>query len=167
MANSLKRKVTILRTYHYTNFEMKVRPAVLIIQEKSVLTMRYVYGQKEVFALPGGNPDPDECLPEALRRELMEELGIKIQTGEMVLCGEVLWSEQKKETLHMVFKAEITEGSPALNPLETTALEMVWLPLDELNHRLMYPNVGAGIVDYLNDNLKSPYIGVIEQPYIK
>lgn len=146
---------------------MKVRPAVIIIQEGTVLTMRYKYGEKEVYALPGGNPDPDECLPEALRRELMEELGVEVEIGEMALCGEVLWSEMKKETLHMVFNAKIGEGLPVLNPVETTALEVVWLPFSDLEKRLMYPNVGKDIQKYLNGTLKSSYIGVIDQPYAK
>lgn len=146
---------------------MKVRPAVVIVKEDTVLTMRYVYGEKEVYALPGGNPDPDECLPEALRRELMEELGVTVEIGEMALCGEVLWGEMKKETLHMVFNAKIADGNPALNPVETTALEMVWLPFTELSQKLMYPNVGKDILQYLNGNLKSAYVGVIDQPYVK
>jgi 8-oxo-dGTP diphosphatase len=139
---------------------MKVRPAVVIVKEETVLTMRYVYGEKEVYALPGGNPDPDECLPEALRRELMEELGVTVEIGEMVLCGEVLWGEMRKETLHMIFNAE-------LNPKETTALEIVWLPFNELEQRLMYPNVGKDLLRYLNGNLKSAYVGVIDQPYVQ
>lgn len=146
---------------------MKVRPAVVVVKEETVLTMRYVYGEKEVYALPGGNPDPDECLPEALRRELMEELGVTVEIGEMVLCGEVLWGEMRKETLHMVFNAVITEGIPKLNPQETTALEIVWLPFDELGQRLMYPNVGKDLLNYLNGDLKSAYIGVIDQPYVE
>ena len=146
---------------------MKVRPAVVIVKEETVLTMRYVYGEKEVYALPGGNPDPDECLPEALRRELMEELGVTVEIGEMALCGEVLWGEMRKETLHMVFNAVIAEGLPKLNPQETTALEIVWLPFDELGQRLMYPNVGKDLLNYLNGDLKSAYIGVIDQPYVE
>jgi 8-oxo-dGTP diphosphatase len=146
---------------------MKVRPAVVIVKEETVLTMRYVYGEKEVYALPGGNPDPDECLPEALRRELMEELGVTVEIGEMALCGEVLWGEMRKETLHMVFSAEIANGIPKLNPQETTALEIVWLPYNELGQRLMYPNVGEDILKYLQGDLRSAYVGVIDQPYVE
>jgi 8-oxo-dGTP diphosphatase len=146
---------------------MKVRPAVVIVKEETVLTMRYVYGEKEVYALPGGNPDPDECLPEALRRELMEELGVTVEIGEMALCGEVLWGEMRKETLHMVFSAEIDNGIPKLNPQETTALEIVWLPYDKLGQRLMYPNVGEDILKYLQGDLRSAYVGVIDQPYVE
>jgi 8-oxo-dGTP diphosphatase len=146
---------------------MKVRPAVVIVKEETVLTMRYVYGEKEVYALPGGNPDPDECLPEALRRELMEELGVTVEVGEMALCGEVLWGEMRKETLHMIFNASIANEIPELNPKETTALEIVWLPFNELEQRLMYPNVGKDLLRYLNGNLKSAYVGVIDQPYVQ
>ncbi len=96
------------------------------------LTLRYCYGDREVYALPGGNPDPGESLHEALRRELKEELGVMSDINEMVSCGEVIWNEVQKETLHVVFKTKII-GSPTLNPEHTTALELVWLPIDKLD----------------------------------
>jgi 8-oxo-dGTP diphosphatase len=60
---------------------MNVRPSAIIILNESILTLRYCYGDTEVFALPGGNPDPGECLTEALARELDEELGVRAGNG--------------------------------------------------------------------------------------
>jgi 8-oxo-dGTP diphosphatase len=107
---------------------MKVRPSAIIVQENCLLTMRYVYGQREIFALPGGNPDPNECLTVTLERELAEELGVSVEIGELVLCGEVLWTEQNRDTLHMVYASKIKEGVPALNEKETTDLVVFGLP---------------------------------------
>lgn len=146
---------------------MKCRPSAIIIRDDSLLTMRYMYGETEVFALPGGNPDPGECLTTTLKRELWEEMGITVETDKLAFCGEVLWTEQKRDTLHMVYLAKIIEGVPVLNPKETTALEIAWLPLASLNSRLMYPNIGKHIQEYLQLNTSSPYIGVIDQPYIR
>lgn len=145
---------------------MKCRPSAIIVRNDCVLTMRYVYGKHEVFALPGGNPDPGECLTEALRRELMEEMGITVQIGELAVCGEVLWTDLNRDTLHMVYISTIMEGEPALNPKETTALETVWLPITALADTLLYPNIGIHIQDYLNGNAASAYVGPIHQPYL-
>ena len=129
--------------------------------------MRYVYGEKAVFALPGGNPDPGECLTGTLARELMEEMGILVEISELAVCGEVLWTNLKRDTLHMVYASKITSGIPILNPVETTALEIVWLPVNSLNTTLLYPNIGINILAYLNKTSKSPYIGLIDQPYLE
>ncbi|MCE7068266.1 NUDIX domain-containing protein [Dyadobacter sp. CY326] len=146
---------------------MNVRPSAIILQHEHVLTLRYCYGDQEVYALPGGNPDPGESLAEALARELNEELGIDSAVNQMVFCGEVIWPEINKETLHMVFLAEITSGEPQLNPDQTTALEMVWLPVSALGEKLLYPNVGKQIIGYCEKAAHAGHIGVINQPYIK
>ena len=146
---------------------MNVRPSAIIIRENSVLTLRYCYGNQDVYALPGGNPDPGECLSAALSRELFEELEIETVVKEMIFCGEVIWPELNKETLHVVFTTEISSGTPQLNPVHTTALEIVWLPINELQDRLLYPNVGGSIIDFYNKSLTTSHIGVIDQPYIR
>ena len=146
---------------------MKCRASAIIIQDNCLLTMRYVYGDKAVFALPGGNPDPGECLTGTLERELMEEIGIVVEISELAVCGEVLWTNLKRDTLHMVYASKIISGIPILNPKETTSLEIVWLPVDSLSTTLLYPNIGKNIVAYLNKTSKSPYIGLIDQPYLE
>ncbi|MCE7068730.1 NUDIX domain-containing protein [Dyadobacter sp. CY327] len=145
---------------------MNVRPSAIILQDERVLTLRYCYGDQAVYALPGGNPDPGESLQSALDRELNEELGVMSDINEMVICGEVIWKEIEKETLHMIFHTKIT-GDPKLNPVHTTAEEIVWLPIHELDKKLMYPNVGKQIQDFVTMLTKSGHIGVIDQPYIK
>jgi 8-oxo-dGTP diphosphatase len=146
---------------------MKVRPSAMILNGESILTLRYNYGNVNVYALPGGNPDPGENLTDALERELTEELGISTKTGKMVFCGEVIWDEIKKETLHIIFESGITSGAPELNAKETTALEMVWLPFSELSHTILYPNVGKYLLSYIQGKPEPAHVGVIDQPYIQ
>lgn len=145
---------------------MNVRPSAVIVRDQTVLTLRYRYQSTDVYALPGGNPDPGENVRETLVRELNEELGIHAEVDELVACGEVIWTEIKKECLHMVFKAE-TDEIPVIDPKETTALEVVWLPISELENYLLYPNIGKQIKKYLDASIPVGYIGAIQQPYIR
>lgn len=127
--------------------------------------MRYCYGGQDVFALPGGNPDRDETLPETIRREIQEELGVSVDVGEMILAGEMLLTQRNDDVLHVVFAARNLQDEPALNPDETTALELVWKPISDLMAVNMYPNVGALIQAWLESNVSLGYVGRIEQQY--
>ncbi|MFN8353771.1 MAG: NUDIX domain-containing protein [Spirosomataceae bacterium] len=144
---------------------MKVRPAALIIERNHVLLMQYRYGNTDVFNLPGGNPDKGETLPQALERELREELGIEVEVGELVLAGEVILTQQKNDVLHCVFSTQIIGGIPILNPAETSALAVVWKPISTLSGLAMYPNVGAEIQRLMSIGFRTPYVGRISQVY--
>ena len=144
---------------------MKVRPSVVIIENDCVLLMRYRYGQTDVYNLPGGNVDKGETLAQTVVRELQEELGIEIAVEKMILVGEMLMHEKKKDVLHCVFLAKIIGGKPILNPAETSALEVVWKPIRELNSLDMYPNVGADLERILLEDVGFQYVGRVEQEW--
>lgn len=151
---------------------MKVRPCILLhrnapgFPHPEILLLRYRYGKEDVYALPGGNPDKGETLPETVVRELKEELGVTVVVGTMLLCGEVILKEAPKDVLHVVFQGQLTTGTPRLNPAETTALEIVWQSIDALDTLNLYPNVGKAIQRWFTDDAPEPgYLGRISQRY--
>lgn len=132
--------------------------------------MHYRYGEADVFALPGGNPDHGETLADVIVRELEEELGITVEVGPMLLAGEVIQpnsdpAKAHKVGLHLVFAAEIIAGLPALNPEHTSARAIVWKPLSELHTLNMYPNVGLYMQQSVAMQSSVGYVGPIDQPF--
>ena len=148
---------------------MNVRPSALIWRQHEnqteILLMRYQYGGQDVFALPGGRCDRGETLPETVIRELQEELGVSVDIGEMILAGEMLLSERSDDVLHVVFAARNLKGEPTLNPAETTALELVWVPVVGIDQLNLYPNVGAKIQPWFSTATYLGYVGRIAQQY--
>lgn len=148
---------------------MKVRPSALIwrVQQNKteVLLMRYNYGGQDVYALPGGNPDRGEILPETIIREIREELGVNVDIGEMILAGEMLLTERNDDVLHVIFAARNLQGTPALNPAETSALELVWQPIADLPYLNLYPNIGERLQPWFSSATYLGYVGRIEQRY--
>jgi 8-oxo-dGTP diphosphatase len=145
---------------------MNVRPSVVIFHKGHILTMRYSYSGQHVYGLPGGNPDPDETLMQTLRRELQEEMNVDIEVGGLIVCAEMHWPEIKKDTLHMVFEAEIISGLPSLNTQETTCEALVWIPLQDLSTHLLYPNISNEILEKYTGMTYPLYREVLEQPYL-
>ncbi|GAB3923529.1 NUDIX domain-containing protein [Larkinella terrae] len=149
---------------------MKVRPAVLLIENNHLLLMQYRYGEADVYGLPGGNPDKGETLDQTVLRELQEELGVDVEVGPIAFVGEVIFpeikgAEPKEDVLHVVFAGELIGGIPQLNPDETTALAVTWKPVQELDGLNLYPNVGRQIQRWLTAQANLEYIGKIDQAF--
>lgn len=147
-----------------SNQPMTTRPALCLVENGTLLLMRYRYGGQDVFNLPGGNPDGGETLAETLVRELREELQITVRVGDWLLAGEV-FRPGKAGTLHVVFGGEIVSGTPILNPAETSALAIAWVPLEEVPGLSMYPHVGTELVDVLVGRRPAGYLGRLAQPW--
>ena len=144
---------------------MKVRVAALLIQDQKLLTMRYHYSGQDLYNLPGGNLEFGEKMREALARELMEELQIETEIADdSALIAEV--HHEKGDTLHLLYEARIIQGTPVLNPAETSALEAVWLPIDQLSNYKMYPSVSEEIKKWKAGLLNERHIGEIEQVWL-
>ena len=144
---------------------MKIRPAVVIIENEKILTMYYQYGGQDVYNLPGGNLEFGESLTLALTRELAEELGIEVEIGELMMVGEVHFPEPQKQTIHFIFEGKILEGTPTLNPEHTTALAVRWLSIEELSSVNLYPNISKSLKEYLSGTLPDKYIGKLDQTW--
>ncbi len=128
--------------------------------------MKYQYGDQFIYNLPGGNPDSGELLTETIVRECMEELGIDVEVGQMLLMGQVSGSENRDDVLHILFEGELIGGIPALQVGETNAQEVLWMPLNQLSQITMYPNIGTELIDLFITQQKGKYVGTIQQPWL-
>ncbi|WP_424211990.1 (deoxy)nucleoside triphosphate pyrophosphohydrolase [Streptomyces sp. BI20] len=77
------------------------------------------------WELPGGKTEPGETVPQALTRELREELGVEVEVGERLPGA---WRIRPGLVLH-VWTARLVAGEP--EPLEDHD-ELRWLAPAEL-----------------------------------
>ena len=145
---------------------MRIRPAALIIENNHVLFLRYDYPGGSKFGLPGGNVDSGETFPVTIARECEEELGIEVEVGEMIAMGQVHATTDYDACLHVIFEGEIVGGIPQLQPDETTANDLVWVPVDKMADLNIYPALNEAILDYVHSGKKGQYVGTLTQIWL-
>ncbi|MFA5180165.1 MAG: NUDIX hydrolase [Syntrophales bacterium] len=130
---------------------MRVRVSAVFEQANEILCMKYVYGGKEVFALPGGGVDRDVPLQEAVISEWKNELGVKVEVSDIILVGEAPGTKRHPQTLHIVFLATAVHGIPKVRPDHTHSLDIVWVSVNKLKDCPLYPDVGKQLYQYFQE----------------
>lgn len=144
---------------------MSIRPSIIIQKDDAILLMQYHYNGNYLLNIPGGNLDEGETMAQALVREMREELGIEVALSELLFVCEVV-SSAPKTTLHAVFVGTVVSGTPQLNPAETSAEALVWLPVKDLLTINLYPNIAQQLYNHLHQKQRQAiYVGQIEQKW--
>jgi len=97
----------------------------LIINEKNeILLLRR--GNSTNWETPGGKVEFEESLKDALKREINEELNIKIQISSQFILDEIVKKEY--HWLAFYYPSKITSGNPTIMEKKTHK-ELAWFPL--------------------------------------
>jgi 8-oxo-dGTP diphosphatase len=145
---------------------IKIRPSIILIEDESILLMRYSYGGSDVWGIPGGGVNDGETVPDTLKRELGEELGVSIEIGDLVCLVETPAAEKVKHTLHCVFRGLITKGEPQINPNETTAIDIEWIKIDDIKNRILYPPINDTVANLNEPDFKCSYLGLSSRTWL-
>jgi 8-oxo-dGTP diphosphatase len=122
---------------------MRIRVSAVAAESGAILTIRFTYSGREVFALPGGGVERGEPILDALVREWRDELGFRIAPGRLLLLGDAPGDKRHPRTLHLVFEAEEILGKGRLIRSESGGIDIAWIPVEELPDVALYPDVGS------------------------
>jgi len=127
---------------------IRVAARALIIEEGRLLVMTYSDDNGSWCVTPGGGIAKKETLVDGLRREVMEELGLEIEVGDVVYVRELLGASAKvlyggitEEThqLELFFRC-LRSGEPSGGTRgDNFSTGWEWVPLGELAARNFFP----------------------------
>lgn len=133
---------------------MRVRVSAVYEYNNSILCMKYLYGGKEVFGIPGGGVDKNVSVEQALLDEWKNELGVKIDIGDIIFIGEAPGTKRHPQTIHIIFQAREISGNPKVRPASTTSLEVAWLEIKDIRNKHLYPDIGQHLADFFDTKEK-------------
>lgn len=122
--------------------DRKIRNAAkaLIIHDDKMLAITISDGKDEWYILPGGGQGTEELLPEAVCREVAEELGLRVEVKDLVFVVE----GRHGETFHrvdLVFLCKCIETiENAVLQADTNQVGYAWLDIKTLNTTPLYPS---------------------------
>jgi ADP-ribose pyrophosphatase YjhB (NUDIX family) len=107
---------------------MKTTVSTVVIDGDQVLLhRRRDYGI--IWALPGGGLNPEESMPEAAAREVLEETGYEVEIDRFAGQYHMPQVPVGGQMIH-VYTAHVTGGAPIQSGPETLAVR--WFALDKL-----------------------------------
>ena len=122
--------------------ERQIRNAAkaLIINDDKMLAIKISDGKEEWYIMPGGGQDVEELLPEAVCREVSEELGLEVEVKDLVFAIEGVHGE-KFHRVDLVFLCEYKgELENASLHRDTNQVGYDWLDIKTLNTAPLYPS---------------------------
>jgi 8-oxo-dGTP diphosphatase len=138
--------------------QIRTAPKAIIIHDGMLLVTCNRDDQGVFYLLPGGGQQYQETLPEALRRECLEEVGARVKVEALLFVREYISAHHEfaacgpdEHQVEFMFRCELEDGQ---TPTTGTApdkwqVQIAWLPIEDLaNHRL-YPAALKGPIALL------------------
>ena len=122
----------------------------VIVRDEKLLVIVKRGAEGEYFILPGGGQEHFESLPDALRRECLEEIGVAVEVGELLCVRDYIGrnhefaaADPDVHQVDLMFCCRLPDDyTPRLGHVPDTDQEGVtWLPLDALETAHLYPAV--------------------------
>jgi 8-oxo-dGTP diphosphatase len=138
-----------------------IRVAGLLVHEGSILMVEQGRGDERYWLLPGGGVQFGETLSDALRRELQEELGLRVGVQRLVAIVESISPEPDyaKHVIHLMF--QISAPAEALpEPQDVKVLKARFLNEFQLQSADVRPPISEFLSACVREMPSSPqYLG--------
>lgn len=140
----------------------KIRSSVkaLILHNNHLLTIEKQSGDSKKYIMPGGGQDFNETLSDAVVRECMEELGVKVEAGKLLWVREFISKnhisdqplDHQGHIVEHIFEAFLMEIPEKFEPMQpdSTQIGVVWLPIDQLSDFNYYPKELIQLIQAIN-----------------
>ncbi len=163
---AVDRATWILEGNALTSLGVRISAKAIIERDgKLLVTENGDHLEGAYYLLPGGGQEKKESIEETLKRECMEELGVRIQAGEFAVIREYIganhefaaWDEEFHQVELMFYCRLIDEPKKeALVDGDLRQIGFAWIPIEELEQVRIYPKA---LASWLNGTRKNQYLG--------
>ena len=143
--------------------ERKIRNSAkaLILRDGKMAAIKIRDAGEEWYIMPGGGQEAGEILPQAVEREVLEELGLVVSCGELLFVVEGVAGEAFHR-VDLVFDCDyLSEAPNARLHTDTNQVGVEWLDIETLLHAPLYPSrLRRQILNFSRGLPHKTYLGV-------
>lgn len=137
----------------------RVRAGAIIRQGDAVLLVRHEKPGRSYWLLPGGGVEFGESLAAALVREVVEETGLEVVIGDLVLVNDTIAPDGSRHVVNLSFLAEVTGGTLCVGD-DPVLSDAAWMPIESMMDLVLHPDIREPLVQGLRDGFEGPvYVG--------
>src|SRR6267143_6723906 len=153
MSTSLVSLASLVSAFNPVTPQLRV--AAIIVRGTRILLVEHRKRGEHYWVLPGGRLEGLETLEAALKRELIEELGIEARVRELVLVSEMLAPD--RHVVNLMFHAEIGEGAePRLDRSDPVLAGWQWVSTDQLPRLDFRPPIADAVHAVIAERFSGP-----------
>lgn len=142
--------------------ERKIRNSAkaLIIKDGKMLASKINDNDDIFYIMPGGGQDTDELLPDTVKRECEEELGIEVEPKSLKFIVEGLRGESFHRVDFVFLCDYIGEIENAKIYKDKNQIGFEWLSIENLMNEPLYPSkLRSQIIRLFNNEKTHVYLG--------
>jgi ADP-ribose pyrophosphatase YjhB (NUDIX family) len=119
---------------------IRIRAAGILVHEGRILLVRHEKGGRSYWLLPGGGVDFGETVAEGLKREFMEEVGLEVEVGKLVMVHDSIPPDRHRQVLNLYFNVTCLNPDVRVTP-DGVLQGARFHPLEDLPRLTVYPAV--------------------------
>lgn len=123
------------------------RAAAVLVEEGKVLLIKRTKPDDEYYVMPGGKVEQAESPEQACAREVMEEVNLTVQVGDLL---DDFRDEGRTQFFYRVTRTggqvRLGDGPEKGRANDENRYEPVWIGLDELDEYEVHPKEAAKII---------------------
>lgn len=144
---------------------MNVRTSAkaLIIENDKILLAKMKDDRGIFYIMPGGGQEHGETIPEALKRECLEELGVDVEVGSLFFVREYIGKNHENAQLHkdihqveFIFSCRIISFSISPTNPDEGQIGAEWIHLHDLPSYRLYPKQILPILSTILSGKREP-----------
>lgn len=132
---------------------VRIRVAVVIIEEGRLLLVQHYKGGRRYWLLPGGGLEYGETIAECARREVKEETNLDVEIGDLIFVSESIPPDRHRHVVNLYYEGKLLGGK--LKVGEDYILEDVkFFDVDSIESLTIYPNITKELLDYIKSGVR-------------
>ena len=142
----------------------EVRCSAVVFRGPEVLLVRRARNGNDDWVLPGGTPRPGESMAACVRRETLEETGLRVEPGRIALVVEANGPRSGQHTLDLVFVASLSQPGQEPQSAEPE-LRARFVSLGQVQHLDLRPPIAGHLRGLHSGRTRTAaYLGKLWRP---